>query len=271
MVERVPRFRSRRDALFGSVRAYNHPDKNNYSNDSNVATNSHGDSEMVVDQYVERIAAAWQNAVESIVETGRLLIQAKDELKHGEWGKIFEEKRLPFSQRTANDLMKIAQDPVLSNPQFIANLPPSWRTLRAIAGLGLPSEVLEDFISSRKITCETTFDKVKELANQIQEEGIYRWDDLRKAMTAIIRFMRRFPQPTADLAREVLCEYATVSGHVHGEDLNAMAQLPAWIEALCAAYEEWLAERGQEVKRANQEREEREVGQRRHEEDWDIC
>jgi hypothetical protein len=48
----------------------------------------------------------------------------------------------------------------------------------------VPSEVLEDFISSRKITCETTFDNVKELANQIQEEG------------------------DADLAYDVLCECA---------------------------------------------------------------
>ena len=100
MVDR--RFRFRRDPLLGSTRAYSHQNENDDSNGSNVATNSHEDSAMVVDQYVERIAAAWQNAVESIVETGRLLVQAKDELRHGEWGKIFEEKRLPFShaQRT---------------------------------------------------------------------------------------------------------------------------------------------------------------------------
>jgi hypothetical protein len=127
--------------------------------------------------------------------------------------------------------------------------------------------VVEHFISEGKITSETTFDKVKELAGQIKEEGIYRWEDLRKALTVIIRFMRRYPEPTPDLAGEVICEYATVSGHVYGEDLKAMAQLPAWIDCLYAAYEQWKTEALQETNRANQEREKRETQRKRHEEE----
>jgi len=106
---------SRRRALIERIprrHVYRSPEEHDSGvNDHGQLTNS-----LVVDEYVERIATAWQNAVDSIIETGRLLIQAKGELKHGEWGKLFQDRRLPFSQRMANDLMKIARDPVLSNP-----------------------------------------------------------------------------------------------------------------------------------------------------------
>jgi hypothetical protein len=35
-------------------------------------------------EWTSRIAAAWQKGVEAILETGRLLIEAKAALKHGE-------------------------------------------------------------------------------------------------------------------------------------------------------------------------------------------
>jgi hypothetical protein len=44
------------------------------------------------DAFAAKITASWQKAVESILETGRLLIEAKEgpnKLPHGEFGKMF--------------------------------------------------------------------------------------------------------------------------------------------------------------------------------------
>ena len=77
--------------------------------------------------YSDRITAAWQRALASIIETGKLLVEAKSKVDHGDWLKLVEE--LPFSDRTAQRLMEIARHPVLSNPTHASVLPPSWYTL----------------------------------------------------------------------------------------------------------------------------------------------
>jgi hypothetical protein len=77
--------------------------------------------------YATKITAAWRQAVESIVETGKLLIEAKAKVDPGNWLKLAEE--LPFGERTAQRLMEIARHPILSNPTHGSHLPPSWRTL----------------------------------------------------------------------------------------------------------------------------------------------
>jgi hypothetical protein len=43
-----------------------------------------------VDSFAARISAAWQQAAVSIIETGRLLIQAKAALRHGEFGNMID-------------------------------------------------------------------------------------------------------------------------------------------------------------------------------------
>jgi hypothetical protein len=60
------------------------------------------------------IKAIWQGQVESIVETGRVLIAAKEQLDHREWLLMFELERMPFGRQTAEKLMTIARDPVIS-------------------------------------------------------------------------------------------------------------------------------------------------------------
>ena len=81
--------------------------------------------------WLERISATWRKSVEAIVETGRLLVEAKAAVSHGEWGDLIEQ--LPFSHRTANYLMQIAAHPVLSNSQTSASLPATWTALAELA------------------------------------------------------------------------------------------------------------------------------------------
>lgn len=84
--------------------------------------------------WAQRIRASWQKSVEGILETGRLLIEAKAALPHGSFLKMVGEE-LPFSSQTAQKLMAVAADPRLSNTAHVRFLPPSWGTLYELTKL----------------------------------------------------------------------------------------------------------------------------------------
>jgi hypothetical protein len=101
--------------------------------------------------WAKRITSTWQSSVANIIETGRLLIKAKAALSHGEFGDMIK-KYLPFKSRTAQSLMKLAHNPVLSNTQHVAHLPAHWGTLVALDTLGLPDAELTAKIHDGTIT-----------------------------------------------------------------------------------------------------------------------
>jgi len=109
-------------------------------------------------QWAEKIIARYQDSVAVILDVGRYLIQAKAQLVHGEFG-LLVDNDLPFSWRTANRFMLIAENPVLTNSSHGSNLPTSWRTLAELAKL--PEEVLEEALDAGRITPEL---KRKEVA-----------------------------------------------------------------------------------------------------------
>lgn len=78
--------------------------------------------------WAAHIQTSWRSGVESIIETGRRLIEAKRVLPHGEFGKMIEGD-LPFSRKTSFKLMAIATDKRLTNDSHVSHLPPSWGTL----------------------------------------------------------------------------------------------------------------------------------------------
>jgi hypothetical protein len=85
-------------------------------------------------EHVKLISEAWQKGVGSIVETGQRLIEAKNELEHGQFETMIENK-LPFTPSTAQRLMKIAANPILAKPAHAQALPPSWGTLYELTKL----------------------------------------------------------------------------------------------------------------------------------------
>ena len=102
-------------------------------------------------QWAEHITRHYTAAVRAILDVGRCLLEAKDQLDHGEFGHMIAED-LPFSWRTANRLMAIAQHPVLANWTHVSNLPASWGTLYELSKL--PPPVLEDALKAGRITPE---------------------------------------------------------------------------------------------------------------------
>lgn len=81
-----------------------------------------------------RISKRWQASIDAIIQTGRLLLEAKEALPHGAFGNMIQSD-LPFGARTAQMLMAIATDKRLSNPKHVSHLPASWGTLHALTQL----------------------------------------------------------------------------------------------------------------------------------------
>ena len=104
------------------------------------------------------------------IEIGRRLHEAKSLLDHGEWGKWLAEKT-EFSQRTANNLMKLCEEyadrqitllGAVPNSQAIANL----TLTKAIRLLALPEEEREAFVEEHDVDAMTT----RELETAIAEK-----------------------------------------------------------------------------------------------------
>lgn len=82
---------------------------------------------------------------ENIILMGQKFIEAKKLVPHGKWGNWLEEK-IGFSQRTANQFMRIAQE-YGSNSQAISNL----EATKIYLLMELPIEEREDFISQNDL------------------------------------------------------------------------------------------------------------------------
>ena len=85
-------------------------------------------------EHAERIASAWQSSVQSIIETGRLLTEAKADLEHGLSTAMVGED-LPFGPRAARMLMAVGNSPCITNRKHASVLPPSWMTLYELTKL----------------------------------------------------------------------------------------------------------------------------------------
>lgn len=87
-----------------------------------------------IDTWVGRITERWRDSVGAIMDVGRLLIEAKAALAHGEFEKMIK-ARLPFKPTTAQRLMVICRDSRLLEPALRQSLPPSWGTLYELTKL----------------------------------------------------------------------------------------------------------------------------------------
>lgn len=107
------------------------------------------DIEMVTSEinYVKRQGA--RQLLSNMIEIGRLLVEAKSMVAHGEWGKYLEE-RVDYSQSTANNLMKLYQEYGDNQESFFGSLQNSQAFgklsyTQALALLVLPAEEREEF------------------------------------------------------------------------------------------------------------------------------
>ena len=108
-----------------------------------------------------RIEAAWQKSVESVIEVGRLVQQAKSEL-----GASYSllETELPFSSTVAAFLIKIVENPILSDPQYFNRLPNSYNTLYHLSSID--NDELVKQIEDGVITPDYHLSSAKKLKSQ---------------------------------------------------------------------------------------------------------
>lgn len=86
---------------------------------------------------------------EAILTIGRCLIEAKEQLTHGEWLPWLNE-RVEFSERTARNFMRLARE--WSNRQALADL----GAAKALTLLALPPEEREQFVEEHNVVDMTS-------------------------------------------------------------------------------------------------------------------
>ena len=140
------------------------------------------------------ITEAWQGAVESIVETGRRLIEAKERVGHGNWLPTVE--LLPFSDTTARRLIQIAEHPDLSNQAHGPDLPASWRTLYVLSQL--PAGEIPRRIEAHEITAElqrATAEQMTAAYSVARQEALNAWSQAWDALTAALSYAKTYKPP----------------------------------------------------------------------------
>jgi hypothetical protein len=97
-----------------------------------------------------------------IVATGKHLIEARCDLGRGRFGDMLRAVRM--HERTAERLMRIAESPVLTNPDFAACLPTSMRTLAELTRF--PSPILEGYLQDGTVNVATERTQVEALLKE---------------------------------------------------------------------------------------------------------
>jgi Protein of unknown function (DUF3102) len=101
-------------------------------------------------EHAARINEAWQRGVNAVIETAMRIIDAREGLEHGEYIAMIE-KDLHFSARTAQRLLAIASNKVLSKATHASHLPTSWDTLYNLTVVANKGYDLEAGIASGAI------------------------------------------------------------------------------------------------------------------------
>jgi hypothetical protein len=189
--------------------------------DASPNANGHGVSRALHD-YVQRINASYRSSVGDPIETGQLLLEVKYRLGHGEFGKMFEEngerKLLLFGQRTAERLMAIAKNPVLSNPTHASKLPASWGTLYELTRFD--DDTLQEMLDDGTINPDLERKDIEELRKDNEEA--YNWVELSHSLKVLMKYVKRWPDPN---------KLADTIDKLDFDD-KRLSELAAWLNAL---------------------------------------
>ncbi len=107
------------------------------------------------------VSESWRGAVESIIETGRRLIESQERVGTGNWVAAVE--LMPFGMRTTQYLAQVANHPVLADTKYTSHLPASWMTRATLAQL--PVYELTALIASGEISAELQQAEAKTLVS----------------------------------------------------------------------------------------------------------
>lgn len=138
----------------------------------------------------QEIITLKNQTAENIILMGQKFIEAKKLVLHGEWGKWLEEK-VGFSQRTANQFMRIAEE-YGSNSQAISNL----EATKIYLLMELPVEEREDFVNQNDLQNMSTRDMKKKLKEYKRNSEIWKIVDKvqdGKTYNVLVKDLKPFP------------------------------------------------------------------------------
>jgi hypothetical protein len=139
----------------------------------------------VANPWTARIIDAFKKRVDPVLEIGRLLIQARDDLPHGEFQRMIR-RDLPFKERWARMYMEVARNPRFSNRQYAAVLPSSVETLALIGKL--TDQEFSRRVEAREIHPEMTRKDASAMAKG-QQTAMF--DDPRILLSGLGRELER--------------------------------------------------------------------------------
>ncbi|MEV0382387.1 DUF3102 domain-containing protein [Nonomuraea sp. NPDC050643] len=132
--------------------------------------------------------------MDSIVETGRRLIEAKQRVGHGNWLPTVE--MLPFSEATARKLMAISTHPDLANRSHGNDLPASWSTLYVLAQL--PPGEIPKRIEAGEITPELDRSTAQTWVSTYaasRQEALNAWSGAVDGLTRALSYAKTYKPP----------------------------------------------------------------------------
>lgn len=138
-----------------------------------------------------------QMVLMNFIELGRRLTEAKAMVKHGEWGNWLKE-RVNYSQRTANNMMKLykeyGESGIAQKSQSIASL----SVTQAVAMLEIPEEERERFAEQSNAKDLT----IRELKAEIAKAKAALEEEQSSTKAALSKAQERHEQETARLKEQ---------------------------------------------------------------------
>jgi hypothetical protein len=113
--------------------------------------------------FAKQIRLRWTKARESILEVGRLIVEARKTLSAEEYSK-FRKVDLPFDYSVLQKLSALAENERINDSKNRKFLPHSWNTLVEI--MNLPDEAFEFGTKEGILNEKTTWKQVKELRDK---------------------------------------------------------------------------------------------------------
>jgi hypothetical protein len=107
--------------------------------------------DLSVNDFAVAIQTSWNKAIESVIQTAQMVKRAEEQLERrqlNELKRFLEQERI-MSGPTFSKLSKIAANPVLTAPENLPRLPPSYATLYELSQHD--ADVVQDALASGKI------------------------------------------------------------------------------------------------------------------------
>jgi N6-adenosine-specific RNA methylase IME4 len=118
------------------------------------------------DFWAERVRASIRKTFASALETGTLLIEAKDALPRGQWLPML--KKVGLHPRKAQMIMRVATDARFANASPDSHLPPCYTTLDAIRRL--PEELYQRLLADGTINPAVTRAEIKAIIVKMKQK-----------------------------------------------------------------------------------------------------